>query len=56
VAGLLGQDRQAAHEGAANAEDMNVHGRGEKSEYAILPDAMPFSFQEYDLPHDAKPE
>jgi hypothetical protein len=28
---------------------MNVHGSGEKSEYAILPDPLPFSVQEYDL-------
>jgi hypothetical protein len=30
---------------------MNMHGSGEKSEYGILPDAMPFSVQEYDLRH-----
>jgi hypothetical protein len=32
---------------------MNMHGSGEKSEYAILPDAMPISVQEYDLRHMA---
>jgi hypothetical protein len=30
---------------------MNMHGSGEKSEYGILPDAMPFSVQEYHLGH-----
>jgi hypothetical protein len=57
VAGLFGQHGQAAHEGAANTEDMDVHGgRNEcpqKSECTILPDAMPFSVQEYDHGHDA---
>jgi hypothetical protein len=54
VARLFGQDCQSAHEGAADAEDVDVHGdRREKYEYAILPDAMPFSVQEYDRRHDA---
>jgi hypothetical protein len=32
---------------------MDVHGDREKSECTILPDAMPFSVQEYDHGHDA---
>jgi hypothetical protein len=28
---------------------MNMHGRWEKSEYAILPDPLPFAVREYDL-------
>jgi hypothetical protein len=41
VAGLFGQHREAAHEGAADAEDMDVHDVPSKMsvdyEYAILP-------------------
>jgi hypothetical protein len=57
VAGLFCQDCQPAHEGAANAEDVDVHVCWrycrENCEYAILPDTMPFSVQEYDHGHDA---
>ena len=53
VAGLLGQDRKSAHEGAANAEDMDVHGvrknagkdAGKKSNTRFYPTRCHFPFR-----------
>lgn len=44
VAGFLGQYSQAAHEGAANAEDMDMHDEGvnECRKKGILPDRVSF--------------
>ncbi|MCY1238260.1 hypothetical protein D9M72_509870 [compost metagenome] len=56
MAGLLGQHRQAAHEGAADAKDMNMHGFPGRHEARRLGDSAPGARAAAAWPHiDGRP-